>query len=318
MSKTKKFKALLDEAVNISKDFGFNITSEEIVDCYGQSHRYWHTPQHLYEILEGVKELHKEKKITKKEYSILMIAAIFHDIVYDPKRTDNEEKSVEYMMVRYDVDASHADENINDLNKIQEVILDTETHSSQDPLSKKFNKLDTAILDAQFIEMLDWENKIYKEYKWAGWKQYKKKRIQFLLSSIKGHTHNVLNIKNLIDYIQKKVPKTGICYYEIDKLPTIDKFIENNNKVNNLFDNVIVIIVYKSDNYNKGKIKEYGVCSDYNNEFVALNIDSAVGYISKQSGDITVVKELKYMDEYDKSIDKQLNDKIGNFRVIYI
>jgi len=318
MSKKKKLKALLDEAVEISVKCGIDIKADQIIDCYSQSHRYWHTPQHLLEMMEGVKELYKDKKVTQREYFSLMLAAVFHDIVYDPKRNDNEEKSAEYMMSRYDGYANPELE--KDVLKARDIILDTKTQDSQDGLSRKFNKLDTAILDSQFIEMLDWENKIYKEYKWIGWKQYKKKRIQFLLSSIKGHSHNVLNIKNLIDYIQKKVPKTGICYYEIDKLSPIEEFNEKNRKIEKLFDDIIILLVYKISNdreENRMKIKEYATCS-YNDELYALDENSVCGFISKRDGEITVVKELKYMNDYNKDIEKQMSEKIEDFRVIYI
>jgi len=325
MTKISKFKKLLSEAVDIARSYGFDITVESIMERWSETHRHWHTPDHLNEMLEGVKELYKDKKVSEREYNILMIAAIFHDIVYDTKKKDNEEKSVEYMMSKFnkeliDTRISISDWRVDeDIIKITDVIMGTKTHDSIEGLLKKFNKLDTAILDSQFIDMLDWENKIYKEYKWVGWKEYKKGRTKFLLSQIKGHTHNVLNIKNLIDYINKKVPKTGIVYYDIDKLPTIEKFIENNNKVNNLFDNVMTLIVFNSDNYNKEKIKEYGICSDGNNEFFALMEDSVIGFVSKQTGDVTIVKEMKYMDKYNnKALDQQLSTKLGDFRVIYI
>jgi predicted metal-dependent HD superfamily phosphohydrolase len=324
MTKIGRFRKLLNEAVEIAKTYGFDITLEQVIERWSEPYRFWHVLTHLYEMLEGIKDLYKEKKINDREYNILIVAAIFHDIVHDTKRKDNEEKSVEFMLSKYKPELVDIKVNISqwrvdeDIKKITEVIMCTKNHESTEGLIKKFNKLDTAILDAQFIDMLDWENKIYKEYKWVGWKTYKKKRIEFLLSQIKGHTHNVLNIKNLIDYLNKKVQKTGVCYYEIDKLPSIEEFNEKNNRVENLFDDVIILIVYNRDNYNKEKIKEYGICSNGNNEFFALMEDSVLGFINKQSGDVTIVKELKYMDKYNKSLDHQLSTKLGDFRVIYI
>lgn len=316
MGKKSKFKKLLIEAVDICRTHGFDISIEKVMEKWNEPHRYWHTPNHLFDMLEGVKELFKDKKVTENEYHILVVAAVFHDIVYDPKRGDNEEKSVEYMMSIYDPNSNHEMKHFGD--KVVEVIMDTKNHSSKDGLTKKFNKLDTAILDAPFIDMLDWENKIYKEYKWAGWKNYKKGRIKFLLGSIKDHTLNALNIKNLIDYVEKKVPKTGICYYEIDKLPDLEQFKENNQKLNNLFDNVIIIIVYNQGNYDKEKIREYGIFSDGNNEFFALSEEAVPGFVSKQTGDVTLVKDLKFMDSYNKKIEESLSGKVEDFRVIYI
>lgn len=319
----KKHEKLLNESVEICRNYGFNITIDEVIKRWSEPHRHWHILDHLFDMLFGIKDLLREQKINIREYNILIISAVIHDIIYDTKRHDNEERCVEYLMSIYDENLVDYDIVVSkwrldeDIKKITEVVIGTKTHDSKDPLCKKFNKLDTWILDAQFIDMLEWENKIYKEYKWAGWKSYKKGRIKFLLGSIKGHTYNVINIKNLIDYINKKVVKIGICYYEMDKLPEISKFIEFNKRINNLFDEIIIIIVYNSNNYDKERIKEYSICSD-NNDFVALSEDSFIGYINKQKGNITVIKQLEYMDKYNKNIENSLNDRVGDFRVIYV
>ena len=93
MSKIGKFRKMLLEMADIARSYGFDITPDEIMECWSQPHRYWHTPNHLNDIVLGIKELYKDNKIDEREYNILIVAAIFHDIVYDPKRNDNEEKS---------------------------------------------------------------------------------------------------------------------------------------------------------------------------------------------------------------------------------
>ena len=60
----------------------------EVLDCYRESHRYYHTSEHLMDVitqLEKLKEFDDE----------LFLAAVYHDSVYDPKAPDNEEKSAE-------------------------------------------------------------------------------------------------------------------------------------------------------------------------------------------------------------------------------
>jgi pantetheine-phosphate adenylyltransferase len=201
MSKINVFRNLLKEASNISLLYGFEITPEIIVERYSEPHRYWHTPSHLYHLLKEIKELYKFGKLTQAEYHILVIVAIFHDIVYDPKRTDNEEASVGFMMSTFEP------ENVKlnpEIRKISDIILGTKTHDSKDKLSIIFNKLDTSILDANFNELLDWEMKIYKEYEWVGVDTYKKKRIEFIKDSIKDHPENSINLKKLIKFIKKE------------------------------------------------------------------------------------------------------------------
>lgn len=309
MSKIGKSKKLLEFSVEACNKFGFIITVDDIKRCYSEPHRYWHTLKHLYDLLLGINELYEDKKLDDREYTILLISAIFHDIVYNPKRNDNEEKSVEYMMSFLDEEKSKISKwrRDEDTKKISEVILNTKNHDSKDGLCKKFNKIDNWILDAQFIDMIDWENAIYQEYKWAGWKRYKKKRIEFLLRSIKNHTHNVINIKNLIDYLELKNPKIGILFYEIDKMPSIEDYVNSIQKINNLFDNITILIVYNKNNYNKEIIKEYSKrCK--NNEFEALEQEDAISYLEHQK-DITIIKEFEV---------KEYNNKLEEFRTIYI
>lgn len=319
MEKTsKKAEKLLNEAVVIARAYGFDITADWVLEHWSEKHRFWHTLEHLYDMLFGIKELKDDQKCNDIDYKILVIAAIFHDIVYNSRRKDNEEKSVELMLSTLNKDIVDYSISISDwrikqdIEKIIYVILGTKTHENSDSLSKKFNRLDTMILDAQFIDMLNWEKKIYQEYKWVGWKKYKQGRIKFLLSQIKYHTMNAINIKNLIDYINSKNPKIGICCFETDNLPTIDEFKIHLNKVNMLFDIIYVLFVYKAQ-YDRLLIKNYAKETD--NEFLILNEDSAIKFISRQTGDFTIIR---FLDYNDRKLNDILKAKFKNLRVIFI
>jgi predicted metal-dependent HD superfamily phosphohydrolase len=87
--KVSKFKKLIFQAVELCKYYGFDISIETVIKKWAESHRYWHTTKHLYEMLDGVERLHAQRLIKGKEFDILTIAAVFHDIVYDPQRNDN-------------------------------------------------------------------------------------------------------------------------------------------------------------------------------------------------------------------------------------
>lgn len=213
---TKKVENMLKEAISIARTYGFDITIEWVLKHWSEPHRFWHTPEHLFGILFGIKELKDNHICKENEYNLLVISALFHDIVYDTKKEDNEEKSVDLMLST--INSQIVDDTIHtsekrikeDIDKIIHVILGTKTHKNNDELSKKFNKLDTMILDDRFIDMLDWENKIRQEYKWIEYKEYKKERIKFLLSQIKSHPDNAINIKKLIDYINNERTKTKL------------------------------------------------------------------------------------------------------------
>jgi predicted metal-dependent HD superfamily phosphohydrolase len=203
---------ILIEAVNIARSYGFNITPDVVIEKYSESSRHWHTlSSHLYDMLNGIKKLYENKELTITEYRIFMVAAIFHDIIYDTNTVnhDNEEKSVEFMMSVHDKSLVLKDLGIypktmdGDIKDIIRIILGTKKHNSTDRFSKLFNDLDTNVIDADFIDLLDWENKIYQEYEHFGRETYKKKRIEFIENSIKDHPENEKNLRRLINFIKK-------------------------------------------------------------------------------------------------------------------
>lgn len=165
-----------------------------ILDMWNESHRSYHNLNHLNDIMN---QINKDKpKYTQEEYEKLILTALFHDCVYDPKRTDNEEKSAEFLMnCALDKD----DDFINDVKKM---IIDTKTHKASNSLSSFFIKYDMNIVERDFESLLEWEKGIAKEYKMYKDK-YKKNRIKFLKSLLKEYSSNKENILKLINWVKK-------------------------------------------------------------------------------------------------------------------
>jgi predicted metal-dependent HD superfamily phosphohydrolase len=65
---------------------------EEIVEAYGQPHRHYHTLYHIAALLTLL-DRHGEGIADR---AILTLAILFHDIVYDPARNDNEAASASF------------------------------------------------------------------------------------------------------------------------------------------------------------------------------------------------------------------------------
>jgi predicted metal-dependent HD superfamily phosphohydrolase len=61
----------------------------DLLRRYGEPHRRYHTTEHLAAVLDGVDELAAEAD----DADVVRLAAWFHDAVYDPARSDNEERS---------------------------------------------------------------------------------------------------------------------------------------------------------------------------------------------------------------------------------
>src|SRR5215831_17574204 len=67
-------------------------TFEEIVQAYSGPGRFYHTLDHVMAVLNTVKHLAAQAK----NLNAVKLAAWLHDVIYDSKASDNEERSAQY------------------------------------------------------------------------------------------------------------------------------------------------------------------------------------------------------------------------------
>lgn len=63
----------------------------DVLGRYAEPHRAYHTAAHLADVLDAVEELAD----VAADPAAVRLAALFHDAVYDPLRSDNEERSAD-------------------------------------------------------------------------------------------------------------------------------------------------------------------------------------------------------------------------------
>lgn len=179
--------ALLDK-------YQIRVNMNMLIDLWNESHRHWHNSNHLYDILEQIDNDNIQDDTLKEK---LYLTALFHDIVYEPTRNDNEEKSADFMMSLCENKSNPA------IQDVYSAILDTKTHASETPLSESFNKYDMNIVERDFNQLLNWERGIQLEFiPHFGLDSYKKGRIKFLESLIDKYPHNSENLIQLIDWVK--------------------------------------------------------------------------------------------------------------------
>jgi len=164
-----------------------------LLSMWNESHRSYHNQNHLLDLINQINE-NQSKFDSHKDYEKMVLCALFHDCVYDPMRSDNEEKSAQFFI-------DCCQEKNQDVLDIKQMILDTKTHESTTPLSEKFNQLDMNIVERDFNQLLEWENGIREEYKAYGDK-YKMGRLQFLESLLDKYPNNTENLLKLIDWVK--------------------------------------------------------------------------------------------------------------------
>ena len=173
--------------------WGIKVDYNILLSMWNESHRSYHTQNHLLELIEQINE-HKSK-LSQTQYEKLMLCALFHDIVYDPMCQDNEEKSSEFFI------NCCSEKNNSDLLEIKQMILDTKNHESSSELSELFNHFDMKVVESDYEKLLEWERGIHDEYKSYG-DLYKSGRLNFLESLLDKYPHNTDNLLKLIEYVK--------------------------------------------------------------------------------------------------------------------
>lgn len=165
-----------------------------ILDIWSESHRYYHNQNHLIDLLEQINESYFNGEVTEKERELLYLTSLFHQIVFEVNREDNEEKSAEFL-INLCEDKVH-----KDIELIQQAIVDSKEGVSNSIISEKFNKFDRNICERGISELLEWERGISKENEQNA--LYKSKRLIYLESLLSKFPHNMENISLLIESIK--------------------------------------------------------------------------------------------------------------------
>ncbi len=168
-----------------------------LLAMWNESHRFYHTLDHLNNLIDQIDN--DKSKLSEIEYEKLIICALFHDCIYEPIKSDNEEKSAEFF-INCCVDKSNPD-----IQDIKQMILDTKTHQSNTKLSEIFNRYDMSVVEGDFDELLKWENGIRAEFvPHYGADKYKIGRISFLKSLLDKYPNNTENLLKLIDFVENQ------------------------------------------------------------------------------------------------------------------
>lgn len=163
--------------IGLADNFRQNNVAVAILKAYSQPHRLFHSISHVLDILHLIDKAHPYNGTSyPASYKALVLAALFHDVVYDPTQNDNEEKSVEFMLSKLarDIDAVL-------LNDAACLIQATSSIDPQDPLAKEFNSYDRAILGSHdFAELMSYGDNIRREYIMYEYQDFATKHVEVI------------------------------------------------------------------------------------------------------------------------------------------
>jgi predicted metal-dependent HD superfamily phosphohydrolase len=147
----------------------------DLTEHYAAPERHYHTLDHIHAVLETLRALGATEATPA-----LLLAAWFHDVIYDSRTSDNEEKS-----------AAHARSLLHPLGVSEEVldeaerlILLTKTHSPMagDRPGEMLVDADLSILGAAESAYDAYAQAIRREYAWVAEADYRRGRRAVLLT----------------------------------------------------------------------------------------------------------------------------------------
>lgn len=320
-------------------------------ECFSRLNFKYKTPNRFYHTLEHVNYM---LQLVPEDKTVYKYFCLFHDIIYDAKKNDNEEKSVEFFnSVRSDIhDLTEQEKDL-----VVEMILATKTHKflSEYEETKVIEELDRTteinnditkilipektnsdiinmalILDLSILgsfacrDILEFENKIFKEYQHLNIEKYVEERIKVLQKLKKNiietnykykETYGMVeNLNFLLEHLKYKTYKIGI--YAGSFNPFHKGHLNILEHAEKLFDKVIIA---RGINSSKGRFK-FKLPSNLNNEIIQYK-----GLVTDLFKDSTrakyyLIRGLR--NEYDLAQEENLRNWIKeinpNIEIVYI
>jgi predicted metal-dependent HD superfamily phosphohydrolase len=167
-------------------------TVAELLDRWKEPHRKYHSVSHLQDLVEQIQH---HRNLTTIQQEMLLLTALYHDVIYNPEANNNEEASAEFFL-----------EAINDPLpyhwQIAFMIYDTTHHKPSSPLSALFSEMDMSIVTRPYKDLLEWEHGIQYEYSFLPIDTYIEKRTAFLQQMVFDYPANAHALTQLIVYVQ--------------------------------------------------------------------------------------------------------------------
>ncbi|TAF63777.1 MAG: hypothetical protein EAZ55_13000 [Cytophagales bacterium] len=280
--------------IPLLQEFGIQ-DPQSIAQYWQQPHRFYHNENHLLQLIQDIEQIKKSQNINESDAKALLMTAFFHDLIYDPTRQDNEEASADAFE---QMTQPHALK-----STIKQMILDTKYHQTQNPLSQQFCDLDMRIVThSDYNTLLEWEEKIFKEYQYIDYTYYKVARINILRKIAEQYPQNSTNLHNLIAYVEKFRPKIGI--YAGSFNPFHYGHLNILEKAEKIFDKVIVA---RGINPNKEDINTQHLQTQVLKYRQAENfIGFLTEYIKTKEtyADITLIRGLRNGDDLDYEVNQ--------------
>jgi predicted metal-dependent HD superfamily phosphohydrolase len=146
-------------------------TFEDIAQAYSSPGRFYHTLDHVMDMLGTVENLAAHTK----RLNAVKLAVWLHDVIYDSKASDNEERSAQF------AERLCKELAISESHLVAALIRKTKTHDAgEDVDAQVVIDADLAVLGATEQVYRDYAGKIRQEYVWVPESEYRAGRQRVL------------------------------------------------------------------------------------------------------------------------------------------
>jgi len=145
----------------------------QVITCYAEPHRKYHTLQHLEECLSHFEQIRSDAE----HPSEVELSIWFHDAIYDVSSTENEQKSATWAQ------AIVADQGLSDAIGARVHSLIMVTKHDAVPIGVDAEVLvdvDLGILASETTRFAEYEQQVRAEYSWVSSPVYQRERRKIL------------------------------------------------------------------------------------------------------------------------------------------
>jgi predicted metal-dependent HD superfamily phosphohydrolase len=146
---------------------------DRAIACWGEPHRHYHTLQHLRECLAQFEAVRDRARRPAE----VALALWFHDVIYDPRRTDNEARSAQWArdsVMQAGLPAAVA-------QRVHELVMATRHHEPPaDADAQLLVDVDLSILGADTARFDESDRQIRSEYAHMSDEDYRAGRMRVL------------------------------------------------------------------------------------------------------------------------------------------